>query len=330
MFFKKTKISFFFFLLSLFIIPINIIAYSPNLIVGGKNIGIELSSKGIIVVGLYDVNGMSPGRDAGLKIGDIITEINDNNCSTINEMVERINASLTDDKIKIKYLRDDILKETTLKLYKDEFNTYKTGLYVKDSITGIGTLTFIDPESKKFGALGHEIIERSTGKILEIKDGKIYDSTVISINKSVNGSPGDKNAKIDTNVINGTINKNTNKGLFGNYTGDVSYDKLYKVALPSDIKLGNAKVLTVIKDDDIISFDINITNVNANQSIKNIVFDITDQNLLNETNGIVQGMSGSPIIQDDYIIGAVTHVVLDNPTKGYGILITNMLEEMEK
>ena len=219
---------------------------------------------------------------------------------------------------------------TTLKLVLDENGVYKTGLYVRDSISGVGTLTYIDPNTKLYGALGHEIIEKNTSQKLDIKDGQIYQSNVISIVPSRSNSPGEKNANYNQDNVYGTINENTYAGIFGDYTATIPDKKLYKVATINDIKLDKAQILTVVEGDKIESFDINILKLNNGYDSKNILFQITDERLLEKTGGIVQGMSGSPIVQGDYIIGAVTHVVVNEPTKGYGILITNMLEEAEK
>ena len=326
---KKFKKSFFLLLLFLFIIPINVFAYSDKIIVGGQNIGISLNSKGVLIVGTYEVNGTSPAKEAGLKTGDIIEKINGNNISNIEQMATEINK-VKEEKINLTYLRDNKEKETTLNLYKDENNIYKTGLYVKDSVTGIGTLTFIDPNTKIFGALGHEIQEQTTGKIFEIKDGTIFSSEVTDVVPSSDGSPGEKRAEYDKEDITGQVNENTTQGIFGEYTAEISGGKSYNVAEPNEIKKGNAKILTVLNGTEIKEYEINITQINSEkQKNKNFVFEITDKELLNKTNGIIQGMSGSPIIQGDNIIGAVTHVVIDNPHKGYGIFITNMLEEAE-
>ena len=180
-----------------------------------------------------------------------------------------------------------------------------------------------------FGVLGHEITD-SNGNIFISKKGSIFDSKVVGITRSTNGNPGEKNAILYNDNINGTILENTNKGIFGTYTNDIISDKLYKVATIDDVKLGNAKILTVIDNTDIEEFNINILSVrNTKNNLKNIEFEITDNYLIEKTGGIVQGMSGSPIIQGEYIIGAVTHVVVDDPKRGYGILIVNMLEEAE-
>ncbi len=327
MFFKKIKKACLTLLLSLFIIPINALAYSDYVIAGGENIGIELKAKGIIVVGVYKVGDNYPASEAGIKVGDIITSINDETVANISELSSKINTR-GEDNIKIGYIRNNISDYTNLKLYKDN-DVYKTGLYVKDSISGIGTLTYIDPNTRLFGALGHEIIEKSTGKILEVKDGKIYASSVTNIEPSVNGVPGEKNAKLNSDEVLGDIFENTSKGIFGNYKLETNTGKLYKVGKISDIKKGDAIIRTVIDKENVEEFTINIIKINNNGETKNIVFEITDKKLLEKTGGIVQGMSGSPIIQGDFIIGAVTHVVVDDTTKGYGILITNMLEEAE-
>lgn len=328
MFFKKTKKSFLLLLLTLYIIPFNILAYSDYIIASGENIGIKLNTDGIIIAGTYEINGINPAKDAGLKEGDIIISIDNIKVNNINNMVNAVSKS-TSKKLSIKYLRNNKENSTVLKLVNDK-ETYKTGLYVKDTVSGIGTLTFIDPNTKLFGALGHEISDNKTGKIIEIIDGEIFKSKVTNIVPSRDGNPGEKNATLYTDLTEGKVYENTNKGIFGKYTKTINTSKLYKVAKINDIKKGSAKILTVLNDDDVNEYSINITKVsNTKDKVKNIVFEITDEKLLNKTNGIVQGMSGSPIIQGDYIIGAVTHVVVENPQKGYGIIITNMLEEAE-
>ncbi len=329
MIFKKFKKSATLLLLSLFIMPFQVFAYSEYLIPGGENIGIQIHSKGILVVGVYEVNGTYPASDAGLMLGDKIVQINGENVENINDMVAKINASESLS-LKITYERSNKTLSTTLNIVKEE-DVFKTGLYVKDSITGIGTLSFIDPNTKIFGALGHEITEKNTGKILEVKDGKIFDASVTSIDRSEEGTPGSKNAKFDMTSQNGTIKENTESGIFGIFTGEIPNKKLYKVASFEDVKLGEAKLLTVIAGNEIGEYDIQILKVNNNakQKTKNILFEITDSKLLEQTGGVVQGMSGSTIIQGDYIVGAVTHVVVDAPNKGYGILVVNMLEEAE-
>ena len=330
MFFKNLKKTFILLLLSLFIIPNNVLAYSEYIMAGGENIGIELNSKGVIVVGTYKINNNDPAVEAKLQIGDTIISIENTEINSIQEMVDKINTYKDNDSIEISYIRGKQTKTTNLTLYKDNNDVIKTGLYVKDSITGVGTLSFIDPETKLFGALGHEIIEKNSGQILEVKNGKIFETDVTSIQKSENGNPGEKNARFYTDKVDGSIFENTKQGIFGNYTSNLPNKKLYKVAKVTDIKKGEAKILTVLSDSTIKEYSINIIRIsNEDQKTKNILFEITDKELLEKTGGIIQGMSGSPIIQGNNIIGAVTHVVVDDPTKGYGIFITIMLEEAE-
>lgn len=331
MFFKKFKNAFFTIIIStLLIMPNYVLAYSQHLIPGGENIGIQINTNGIIIVGLYKVNDSYPGKDANLKVGDVITKINDNKVNNISEMVSRIEESADKSKIKITYLRNKETFNTNLKLVKQKDGIYRTGLYVKDSINGIGTLTFIDPATKNFGALGHEIIEANTGKKLDIKDGKIYRSEITSIDKSNNGNPGEKNAKYYPEEIYGSITENTTSGIFGKYTDTLPSKETIKVGKKEDIKVGKATIRTVLEDDKVEEFEISIKNIDYDTTnSKNILFEITDSKLLDKTGGVVQGMSGSPIIQDNMIIGAVTHVIIDNTKKGYGIFITTMLEEAE-
>ncbi len=314
----------------LMLVPELVLAYSESIIASGKNIGIELKSKGIIIVGTYQVGNKNPALNANLQTGDKIISVNGIKVNSIEEMLEAIDLRDNETSLNITYLRGSKELNTTLYLEKDNNDVYKTGLYVKDSISGVGTLTFIDPNTKLYGALGHEILEKATGQKLEIKDGKIYESTVTGITPSENGNPGEKNVNYDTSKIYGNVKENTEYGIFGTYTDQIPDNKLYKVAKIDDIELGNAKMLTVIDNDEIKNYDINIIKINKELTgNKNILFEITDNELLRKTGGIIQGMSGSPIIQKDYIIGAVTHVVVDDPTKGYGVFITNMLEEAE-
>ena len=263
MFLKKIKNLSIFFLLTYIIIPINAFAYSSKIIASGENIGINLKTKGILVVGTYEVNGNFPAASAGLKNGDIITSINNNKVSAIADLAEKINEADSDE-ITITYLRNSKNKTTHLKLYKDENSIYKTGLFVKDSVAGIGTLTFIDPVSKKFGALGHEIIEQSTGQILDIKDGKIYDSVVTGIIPSRDGNPGEKKAEYDFDDVKGIVYENTKSGIFGDYIDNINDSNVYEVALPEDIGEGKAQILTVLDDTSVKKYDINIIKITYN------------------------------------------------------------------
>ena len=328
MFFKKFKNLTLALFLTIYIIPQTILAYSKEIIASGETVGIKLETDGILIVGSYEINGHNSLVEAGLKTGDIINQINNKDVNTVEEMVNII-SNCNCDNLKIVYERENKTKKTTLNLYEDK-GVLKTGLYVKDSVSGVGTLTFIDPNTKYFGVLGHEIADTTTGEIIDIESGTIFDSKITGITRSSDGNPGEKNALLYSDKVEGEVYENTNKGIFGKYTSDFDTSKLYKVASIDDIKIGDAKILTVLDGVEVGEFSIKITSVNKTKDkLKNIQFEITDETLLDKTNGIVQGMSGSPIIQNDYIVGAVTHVVVNDPHKGYGILITNMLEEAE-
>lgn len=308
--------------------PNIVFAYSKQIIVGGENIGINIQSKGILVVGFYKVNGKTIKSSPEIKVGDYIIKVAGTEINSINELTNAIEKNLNEEKIDITILRDGKEINSTLSLLLDK-NMYKTGLYVKDSLSGIGTLTYIDPNSKIFGALGHEIIESNSNKKIEVKTGSIFESKVTEIKKSSDGAPGEKKAKLNNAQIYGEISKNTRYGLFGDYKKTLPNKNLIEVAEKEEVKVGEAKILTTLSDNQIKEYTINITKINEYNKIKNIYFEVTDESLLSETGGIVQGMSGSPIIQNNKIIGAVTHVIVDNVKTGYGIFITTMLEEGE-
>lgn len=315
-------------ILSLFIIPFNVLAYSNYIIPGGETVGIEVNSKGVLVVGFYKVEDAYIGRNAGFVVGDKIIKLDGKDVDNINSMINIINNSTTDT-VEFTILRNNETKNIKLELKKDQDNILKTGLYVKDSITGIGTLTYIDPESKTFGALGHEIDEKTTLEKFEISGGIIFGADVLGIEKSENGRAGEKNARYDKTKIFGNISENEISGIFGTYTSDVENKEKLEVANKNEIKEGEAEIRTVVENNKVEKFKINILQVDKNNDTKNLLFEVVDERLLNKSGGIVQGMSGSPIIQDNKIIGAVTHVIVNDTKKGYGIFITTMLKEGE-
>lgn len=317
------------FLLALLLIfPLNTFAYSNYVISGGNTIGIEVNSKGVMVVGFYKLNDAYIAKDAGFEVGDVILKVNDKEVSNISSMVTLMgNEEKT---INFMVLRNGMKRKVNLKLVKDNDNVLKTGLYVKDKINGIGTLTYIDPKSRVFGALGHEILESNTISKFEIKDGKIYDAYVSGIVKSRNGKAGEKNAVYNKDDVYGVVEANEISGIFGKYSKDISNMDVIKVGKIDDITMDKAYIRTVIDNDKVEDFEINIINLDTNSKTKNILFEITDKRLLERTGGVVQGMSGSPIIQDNKIIGAVNYVIVNDTSKGYGIFITTMLEEGDK
>ena len=314
---KKALIMF----LLLAILPFNIYAYSDYIYAGGETVGIRVNSNGVLVVGTYSLD---KKNKINLQVGDVINTINNKSISSSTDFIDSIKGKSV---VSVGYIRGNKEYKTDLNIVLEN-GIYKSGLYVKDSITGIGTLTYIDPQTRLFGALGHEIIEKTTGKLFNSNSGSIFESTITGITVSSRGIPGSKNARYYSDSVLGSVFENTNKGIFGNYTGKIANKKLYKVASFNEIKTGNAKILTVLDGTKVEEFDITIERINKGD-IKNILFEISDKNLIKKTGGIVQGMSGSPIIQDDKIIGAVTHVIIDNPIKGYGVYIGSMLEEAE-
>ena len=316
-------------LLSLLILPINVMAYSDYIIPGGETLGIEINSEGIMVIGFYQINGKYNKGNPVIKSGDYITEVNGTEVQTVDELTAVIEDNVADGIVEVTFKRKGKVKTSELELIKDG-DIYKTGLYVKDSITGIVTLSYIDPETKVFGALGHEIVESNTNELVEIRSGIIFRNYITSIDKSASGVPGSKNAKFYYETTYGKILKNTNVGIYGIYESALPNKELYEVAEPNEVSIGPATIYTVLDGEEINEYSIDITAISETSDIKNISFIIDDEELLDKTGGVVQGMSGSPIIQNGKIIGAVTHVVIDNPTTGYGIFITTMLEEGEK
>ena len=324
--FKRVFISFFISLL----LPIEIcLCYSNEVLVGGENIGIEVNTDGVLVIGLYSIDNELIASSSGINKGDYIVSVNNNKVNNISDFSREIENDTDKEYIDVEFRHNNKINKTKLKLVKDN-DEYKTGLYVKDTVSGIGTLTLIDPENNNFIALGHGVLDSSTNNLLEIKDGTIYSSSVTGINRSSDGVPGEKIGESNPDDRYGVINSNTNKGIFGKYEKEINDKKLMKISSPDEIVLGGASILTVLDDDNVKEYSINIDKIDYNDDVKNILFTITDSELLDKTGGIVQGMSGSPIIQNGKIIGAVTHVIVDNPKKGYGIFIKTMLRESEK
>lgn len=324
---KKNKLYLKLFLFILLFIPLNVLGYSEYIIPGGENIGIEVSSNGVLVVGFYKVNNEYIAKENGFQIGDRIIKINNEKVNNIDNMVEIVDKS-NNDTIEYTIIRNSEEKNIKQNKIKEE-NTIKTGLYVKDKVIGIGTLTFIDPGTRKFGALGHEILEKTTKEKFEIKDGEIFKSDVTGIERSENGSAGEKSAIYDKEKVYGRIKENEESGIFGDYIDNLPEKDKLKVGTKDDIKEGPAIIRTVVNNNEIKEYSINIIKINKNSDTKNILFEVTDKTLINSAGGIVQGMSGSPIIQNNLIVGAVTHVIVNDTKKGYGIFVTTMLEESE-
>lgn len=306
---------------------------------GGQSIGVQLHTVGVLVVGHHRINGtnkkLSPGEEANIQVGDIILKINGEKIKEMQEVKPLVDkAGKAKEKLDVTLKRGDKKIHTTLTPVMDKKeNEYRIGLYIRDSAAGIGTMTFYDRESKRYGALGHVISDMDTKKPIEIFNGAIVDSTVTSIDKGTNGTPGEKQAKFSSDSDEmGTITKNSPYGIFGKLSESMDNGKFNKpmpVALSHEVEEGPAKILTVIDGKKVEKFDIEIVSSVPQKfpATKGMIIQITDPELLKKTGGIVQGMSGSPIIQNGKIIGAVTHVFVNDPTSGYGVHIEWMLQE---
>nr|WP_275695631.1 SpoIVB peptidase [Fredinandcohnia sp. SECRCQ15] len=310
-----------------------------KVIPGGQSIGVKLNTLGVLVVGHHQIDTIegkkSPGEIAGVEVGDIIKEINGkkiNNMSDVAPFVQE--AGKTGKPLHLKIVRDKEELDSKLVPLKDKNDhAYRIGLYIRDSAAGIGTMTFYHPGSKKYGALGHVISDMDTKEPIVVSDGQIVRSTVTSIEKGSNGDPGEKLARFspDKEVI-GNITRNSPFGIFGSLSKQINneiMDKPLPIALSHQVKKGPAKILTVVDNDKVEEFDVEIVSAIPQKipATKGMVVKITDKRLLEKTGGIVQGMSGSPIIQNGKLIGAVTHVFVNDPTSGYGVHIEWMLNE---
>lgn len=318
---KKKLIS----ILMIILFPISVFAYSNQVIIGGETIGIEVHSKGVYVVGFYPVHEKNIGEEAGFQIGDIIKKVNKKQIQSIAELNNFLENEET---YEFQVERNQKTVTISFTLEKED-NILKTGLYVKDQIQGIGTLSYIDPNTGVYGSLGHEILESTSFSRFQINNGKIYKAEVSTIKKSQDGITGEKNAKIDQNDILGTVELNEVEGIFGIYENIPKKEPL-EIAPKEEIKSGEAYIRTSIEKDKVTDYSINIISTDDNSTSKNIFFEITDKQLLEKTGGIIQGMSGSPIIQNNKLIGVVNYVIVENVKKGYGIFITTMLEEGDK
>lgn len=319
---------FVFLIFIIFICTLNVFAYSSYLMPGGESIGISINSNGLVVVGFYKVKGNYIGKEY-LKVGDSILSINNKETNDIEDLTNIIDENIGND-LNIVIKRNNKIYNTKMNIaYED--NLYKTGLYIKDNIIGIGTITYIDPISKVYGALGHEIAFSETNTRVEVKNGNILESKVTGIDRSSNGHVGSKDAKINFNNKIGSISKNTEFGIYG-IINELPDKEVINIGEFSDIHKGDATIYTVTSNNEVKEYKINIVDKYTNKinTTKAFSFEIIDESLINQTGGIVQGMSGSPIIQDNKLIGGVTHVLIDNVILGYGIYIKTMLEEGDK
>jgi len=305
---------------------------------GGQSIGVKLKTEGVIVVGLSEIIGedneiYSPGLDANVNVGDILYRINGRRVNSAEDVSSIIN-NINNAPVELELKRKDKWENVTIKPVKDnEDGKYKIGLWVRDNTAGVGTLTFYHEESNKYGALGHAITDVTTGIIMPVNNGEIVSAKVGSVLHGQKGKPGEiRGIFYNEDKIIGNIEKNTSHGLYGTTYNKIINSKISKplsIGLQQHIKEGSAKILATVEEDVVEEFDIEIEKIvnQSRKSGKSMIIKVTDPKLLEKTGGIVQGMSGSPIIQDNKIVGSVTHVFVNDPTKGYGIFIEWMLEE---
>lgn len=305
---------------------------------GGTPIGIKISTDGLLVVAFSDIENqsgktVSPAQECGINIGDIILEANNVKIKSSEELIKIINEEKGKPINLLVMRKNEKMKKTLVPIKCDNDEKYKIGLWLRDSTAGVGTLTFYEKDTKRFAALGHPITDVDTNTLINIGKGNIVESSIINVRKGVRGNPGElKGIFVDEDSSMGDIVDNTQCGIFGKSKKDLInpvFNKPLKIALRSEIKEGPAKIITTIDENGPQLYDINIEKllVQDKPGPKSMIIKITDKTLLEKTGGIIQGMSGSPIIQNDKIVGAVTHVLINKPDTGYGIYIEWMIQD---
>ncbi|MFI3253199.1 MAG: SpoIVB peptidase [Eubacteriales bacterium] len=302
----------------------------------GRAVGIKLFSDGVVVVGMSPVETiegqLQPAKEAGLKVGDIVTKINGTEVDTI-ENVQEILEEAQDNPLALAVVRSGKELQITAVAVETPEGEHKLGLWLRDSMAGIGTLTFYDPDTQVYGALGHGVNDVDTAQLMPLESGAILFAEVADVRKGLSGSPGELQGSFDVTRELGDLQINSEIGIYGKledlnmWTGMAPID----VAEMEEITVGEAKILANISVGMVEEFSVNIVQVYPLTlgETRNMMIEVTDPRLLDVTGGIIQGMSGSPILQNDKIIGAVTHVLVNDPTRGYGTYIGNMLEASE-
>ena len=306
----------------------------------GNIAGLKLYTNGVLVVGMSEIEGVDkkkhrPYENTGIKEGDRIVEINENKISSTEDLIETVNASSGND-IQVKYIHGEETKECSITPVQTANQEYKLGLWVRDSAAGVGTVTFYEPETKTFGALGHGITDIDTEELINIASGEFVTTRVLSITKGESGNPGKIQGTVDNQKNIGTIYKNTKFGIYGKVDNlsslNLDTSKEMEVALREEIKTGKATILCSLDNNQAQEYEIEIEKVyvDNNYDNKSMRIKVTDERLLEKTGGIIQGMSGSPIIQNGKFVGAVTHVLVNNPTEGYGVFGDIMLKQAKE
>ncbi|MFI3175278.1 MAG: SpoIVB peptidase [Bacillota bacterium] len=301
----------------------------------GYSVGITLDTDGLLVLGTGQVAiddsetpVVEPAKGV-VKVGDLLLEAN--GVPLINkEAFQKVVLESEGEAIDLLLVRNDVQTRVELQpVYGALEEVYKVGIWVRDSIQGIGTITYYDPKTEGFGALGHGIFDVDTGDLMPMKEGSLIGSNLTEIVRGEKGTPGELTGSVSHNETIGTVEKNTPLGIYGTMDSNLAFGKMpMKVATKQEVELGAATILSNIEGEEIKSYDVEILNLNGTEG-KEIKLEVTDEELIAKTGGIVQGMSGSPILQNGKIVGAVTHVFVNEPTRGYGIFIENMLQAAE-
>ncbi len=304
-----------------------------EVILGGVPFGIKFSTEGVVVVGFSDIDGLSKNQNpaylAGLRAKDIITKVDGIGIKGADELNKCVEAS-QGRAISLTYCRDGSERTVSLTpIFSQSEQRYKTGIWVKDSGAGIGTVTYILPDTLEFGGLGHGICDSESGELIKMSRGDVMNVTVHAVKKGVSGTPGELKGRFDTAKI-GNLYSNTECGVFGSLTAlPAGCSERIKVASKNEIKNGEAYIVCTLADGVRTRYKVEVSAVNKNaEGSKCFMIKVVDEALIAATGGIVQGMSGSPVVQDGKLIGAVTHVMINDPTVGYGIFIENMLTTM--
>jgi len=296
----------------------------------GRTTGIKLFSGGAMVIGFPDDR--TPARTAGLLPGDVITAVNGNTVET-NEALSAALAALTKDEVTLTVRRNGAeMTVTVTGLLPAEWG-YRLGAWVRDSMAGIGTITFVDPETGVFGALGHGVCDPDTGTLIPLENGAVMGSTVVGVIRGASGAPGQLTGEFDMTRDSGVLYANTERGVFGHLTDETVYEgaQIMETAPLDEVVPGPVELVVNAEGTDARRYDAMLVKTGASDgSGRDFILTVTDEALLKRTGGIVQGMSGSPILQNGRLIGAITHVLVDDPTRGYGIAIDRMLEAAEE
>lgn len=303
----------------------------------GSIAGAKLYTSGVLVVGMSEIEGKDkikykPYENTGIEEGDTILKINDNIINSTDDLIDKVNES-KGEKINIEYIHDEQTKECSIIPIKTDAEEYKIGLWVRDSAAGVGTVTFYEPSTKKFGALGHGITDIDTGELLNIASGEFVTASILNIKKGEDGNPGKIQGTVEEQEIIGKISKNTEFGIYGKIENlsslNIDASKEMEVALREEIKLGKAYILCSLNNQKVEQYEIEITKIykDNNYNNKSMEITVTDPKLIEKTGGIIQGMSGSPIIQNGKFVGAVTHVLVNSATQGYAIFGDLMIKQ---